>query len=120
MTKVIFIFLFLISNLTNNALAASEVFVYDSHNRHDPFLPLVSKDGRILIRETEGAKTINDVSLQGILWDPNGASYAVLNGEPIKEGEEFEGLEVVRIAKDYVVVRFAGEEYTLRLEEGGE
>lgn len=118
--KVVLTFLFLLFTF-NNALAASEVFLYDSKNRRDPFLPLVSPDGRILVRESEGAKTINDVSLQGILWDPQGISYAILNGNPVKEGEEFEGLEVIKISKEWVAVRFGGEEYTLKItEEGGE
>ena len=63
-----------------------KVFVYEAQDRRDPFLPLVSPDGRVLepqiVKGSEGRPQI-----EGIIYDAGGSSYAVVSGEGIKGGE---------------------------------
>ena len=54
-------------------------FTYDTKGTRDPFMPLVTKEGIYI--SGVGFESTDGVSLEGILWDPEGKnSQAILNG----------------------------------------
>jgi len=80
---------------------AQEEFVYDAKNKRDPFIPLVTSDGRLLkLEQQEGTQGL---LLEGIIYDDKGISCAIVNGEVVRVGDEAGGFQVLKIQKDKVV-----------------
>ncbi|MDD5747056.1 MAG: hypothetical protein PHO30_07335 [Candidatus Omnitrophica bacterium] len=95
-------------------------FTYDDHNKRDPFVPLVTKDGKIL----PGAKTDSEMEneqilLEGIIWDPQGNSVAIMNGKLVKEQERVFDFQILKIKKDGVILQKGGKVRVFNLNRGG-
>ncbi len=74
----------------------------------DPFEPAV-------VQPTGETQTVHaDLDLQGIGIGP-GKAYAIINGEVLSQGEERDGLKVVKINKKDVDVLYGSEEMKLRI-----
>jgi len=99
-------------------LSAQDEFTYDSKGRRDPFIPLVTSDGRLLKLEEEENKNLT-MSLEGIIYDEHAISYAILNGEVVKVGDTIGDYQVLKIEKNKVVLIKEGEteEIWLKKEE---
>ena len=91
---------------------SEEEFVYDAKGRRDPFIPLVTPDGRLLKLEQE--EGVSGLLLEGIIYDKNGASYAIVNGEVVRIGDEVGDYQVLKIEEKKVV--FIKEGQTVELE----
>ncbi|MGE5197400.1 MAG: hypothetical protein ACM3IL_02725, partial [Deltaproteobacteria bacterium] len=68
----IFIASFMLLSAAKNILAAGE-YIYDSKGKRDPFIALVTPDGRLVKLEDEAPKSTT-LSLEGIIYDINGLS----------------------------------------------
>lgn len=84
---------------------------YDSAGRRDPFVPLMGLEA--LRSGTQG----DSLSIEGIIYDPKGDSYAVIAGEAYKEGEDVEGVKLVRILPDRVIFLQGSQEVVSWLRE---
>lgn len=113
--SVVFIFIFT-STFTYLYAGREEPFIYRSEDRKDPFVPLVSKDGKLMIGFGV-LDSINDVILEGIIYDPERESIVVLNGLILKENDRVGRIKVERIERDSVILSFENEEYTFKLKE---
>ena len=97
-TVIICVILFLICVIK---YFAGEEFIYDSKGKRNPFIPLVTSDGRLLkLEQQEGS---SDLLLEGIIYDERGLSYAIVNSEIVKIGDEVRGYQVLKITKNSVV-----------------
>lgn len=96
---------------------AQEQFVYDAKERRDPFIPLVTPEGRLLKLEPEEAA--KGLLLEGIIYDKNGLSYAIINGLAVKIGDEVGDYQVLKIEQNKVILIKEGEitEVELKKEE---
>lgn len=113
---VVFIFASAYLYAEEEASEEEASFVYRAEGRNDPFLPLVSKDGKLTV--TYGViNSINDVILEGILYDPAGESVVVLNDIILKENDQVGRIKVKRIENNYVILIYENEEYTIKLKE---
>lgn len=77
------------------AVLADETAAYDTHQRRDPFVPLVTQS----IREASGLAGIesaDELKIEGVVCDPKG-SVVIVNGTVLKEGEEVGALKIVKI-----------------------
>ncbi|HTY45817.1 MAG TPA: hypothetical protein VMD52_07510 [Patescibacteria group bacterium] len=92
--------------------APQSEFVYDVQGKRNPFIPLVTADGRLLKLETEAGKTPG-LSLEGIVYDRYGMSYALVNGEPVRVGDMAGEYQVLKIEKNKVI--FVKEGQTLEM-----
>jgi len=91
-------------------------FIYESEGRRDPFIPLITKEGKLLV--TYGVITsINDVVLEGILYDPEGESIVILNDLVLKENDQVGNIKVERIEKNRVILSCKGEEHIFKTKE---
>jgi len=95
---------------------AQEQFVYDAKNKRNPFIPLVTPEGRLLTLEQD-EKTMNSLLVEGIIYDKNGLSYAVVNGEVIKVGDGINNYQVLRIEKNRVIFIKDGQPTEVKLKE---
>ena len=98
MIKTTCILLFLISAV---ALAQEEA-IFDDKGRRDPFIALVTPDGRLINLEPAGPDT--QISLGGIIFDQEGTSYAIINGEVVSVGDSIFGYTVFKIEKNRAIL----------------
>lgn len=89
-------------------------FIYNANDRRDPFIPLVSKDGAY-VSDAYGIRGIKDIRLEGIVWDNEKGSIAIINGEIIREGDELGSLKVLKIEENAVVFDADGNEVRIEL-----
>ena len=92
-----FLFCFLGLSLFSSA---QEQSIYKAKGKRDPFTPLVTSDGRLLKLDTEEKQKI--LRLEGIIYDDNGMSYAIVNGSVVKVGDPIGGFQVLKIRKNLV------------------
>ena len=89
-----------------NRRCAADV-AYDPHGKRDPFTPLVtltSKESSGLL----GAETADELTIEGIVYDPKKGSVIIVNGSVLKEGEEIGKMKIVEIRRDGVVISMNG------------
>ena len=99
-------------------LFAEEKFDYNPKGKRNPFIPLVTPDGRILKLDTVEART-EDISLEGIMYDKLGAFFAIVNSVVVKTGDSVEGYQVLKIEKDKVVLIKDNQVREVGLSKGG-
>lgn len=82
---------------------------YSAKGKRDPFVPLVtlsSREPASLI----GVQNANEVMLEGVIYDPNGQSLALISGSLLKEGQQLGGIKVVKVKPNGVQVSINGVE----------
>lgn len=90
--------------------------VYDSKGNRDPFVPLVTKEG-IYIGDWRTRDLAEELVLEGIVWDPQGESLAIVSGTVVKEGDIFLNLKVLEIRKEGIRLLKGDEELVINLIE---
>jgi len=109
-----FCFLLLFCGLTF-CLFAEEQFSYDSQGRRDPFVALVTSDGRLLNLEPQGE--VEGIMLEGIIYHRDGDSYAIVNGDIVKENDKIGKYEVKKIEEKKVIFAKEGQNIEVELEK---
>ncbi|MBN1872218.1 MAG: hypothetical protein JW800_06575 [Candidatus Omnitrophica bacterium] len=95
-------------------------YEYKAYANRDPFIPLITGEVRLSLG-LEYVESIEDIRLEGIIYDPNAESLAILNGEMMKEGDALFNVGLVKIFADGVKIKIYDETYMVSLsEEGGE
>lgn len=97
---------------------AQEQFVYDAKGKRNPFIPLVTPDGRLLKLEKEEGAT--GLLLEGIIYDKYGLSYAIVNAEVVKIGDKISDYQVLKIEKNKVIFVKDGQPIEVELKKGEE
>lgn len=95
--------------------AAEEDFVYDPEGKRNPFIPLVTRDGKLLKLDSD--KGEGGMSLEGIIYDEQGISYAIINNEVVKIGDNINGYDILRIEENKVIFIKEGEPLELELKK---
>ena len=90
-----------------------ENFVYTSKGKRDPFMSLVTPEGKMIIFEYE--LFVSDMILEGIIFEPQGNSLAIINGKVVKVGEYIGSYAVLEIKQNEVILDKDGEKYILGL-----
>ena len=93
-----------------------ERFIYDSKGKRDPFTPLITGTGSGYTGLSD-VETLNDLMLEGILWDGEGSSIAVLNGAIVKEGDVINNILVSEILPGRVLLEIEGVRHEIKLEK---
>lgn len=103
-------------------IAFAEQFAYDSKGRRDPFLPLTGPESVSKPKGAADIESVEDVSLEGIVYDSKGATVAVLNGMVVKEGDQVGRVTVSKIEQKKIVLLIDGTQYEIPLavEKGSE
>ncbi len=93
-------------------------FVYKDKDTRDPFIALVTAEGRILPGAREQTESTN-IDLEGVIWDASGKSLAIINGKPVKEQQRIMNFQVLKIKKDSVLLQKEGKVIVIYLKKGG-
>ena len=96
------------------AFAEEALFKYNAKGKRDPFVPLISESGGY-VSDAYEASAVEDIRLEGIVWDDAKGSIAIINGEIVKEGEVIGSIKVLKINKDGVVFDVGGEKVKIDL-----
>jgi len=91
---------------------AQDEFVYDSKGKRNPFIPLVTPDGRFLKLDKEEEKK-GDLIVEGIIYDKNGRSFAIVNTSVVGIGDFIGEYRVLKIEQNKVI--FIKEDQTLEV-----
>ena len=92
------------------SVAFADEFSYDSHGKRDPF---VSPD---LAHAGLGT---GELKLEGVIIDATKGSYALVNGEIVREGDSFDGFTLKKVESNRAIFDKDGEvlEVLLRQDE---
>jgi len=86
---------------------AQEEPIDDFKDRRNPFIPLVTPDGRLLVLDKE--KKSSDLLVEGIIYDKFGRSFALVNGSVVAVGDFVGGYQVLKIEENKVIFIKGGE-----------
>lgn len=90
---------------------ANEQVAYDAKGKRDPFVPLASAHKRVtteVLSGLTGVQSIEEIVLEGVVYDPEKGSMVVANGSVLTEGEKEGDVRVVQIKQDGVVFEILG------------
>ena len=112
----LFILIITISLITNFSLAQKQQMRYKDKQAdiRDPFIALVTDDGRLLKLER---KSSGPVEVEGIIYDSLGVSYVFVNKEILGIGDWVGEYQVYKIEKERVVFLKEGEEMEILIKE---
>jgi len=79
--------------------------------RVNPFLTLAEEKS---FGAAAGREVLTSVNVTAIAYS-HGSSYAVLNGAIVKEGDTFDGKQIMQINKDNVILKDSSHEYIVNL-----
>jgi type II secretory pathway component PulC len=82
---------------------------YDSGGKRDPFLALVTEDGRLVKVEVSEENKTTELSVEGVIFDKGGLSLVVVNGAVLKVGDRIGDYQVLKIKEDRVIFIREGE-----------
>jgi len=98
-----------------------KAFVYDSKGKRDPFVSLIKS--RVMgYASLENIESVDELVLEGILWDGEANSIAIVNGVILKKGDTINNVEVIKIMPKKVFLQIDDTEHELNLgerEKGG-
>jgi hypothetical protein len=78
------------------SLAFADDFRYDSKGKRDPFVP----QAQFGLKEKQIG--VAQLKIEGIILDQAGKSFAIVNGEIVKEGDAYGGFKVKKIVTNQV------------------
>lgn len=94
-------------------------FIYQPQGKRNPFIPLVSKDGRLLRLDKEEEKGKTDLMVDGIIYDKQGVSYALVNGRVAAIGDYSGEYRVLKIEDDRVIFLKGDQMREVLINKGG-
>lgn len=85
---------------------------YKGNTDRNPFMSpldgkLTASNRRPTPRVETNLPALDKIKLQGIIVTPSG-SRAVINDQILKVGDSIEGVQLLNIGKDYVILRYGG------------
>ena len=89
-------------------------FVYDSHKRRDPFIPLIGPGAQ---GSDQPDVSLASIKLEGIVVDPKQGSFIMVDGEMYEEGHKIGPYLIEKVEAKRVILKYNKEHYELRLSE---
>ncbi len=89
--------------------AASEQTLYSAKGKRDPFVQLITMTSRVAAGLV-GVETLDEISIEGIIYDSKKGSVVIANGSVLREGEELGSVKVVKIKPDGAIFSVNGVE----------
>ena len=96
----LFLFLFFVFN----SLAFSQgEFVYDPKGKRNPFIPLVTPQGRLLKLDKQEVTTAEGLAVDGIIYDKLGRCFAIVNTKVVGVDDMVGDYQVLNIQENKVI-----------------
>ncbi|OGX24212.1 MAG: hypothetical protein A3J51_01435 [Omnitrophica WOR_2 bacterium RIFCSPHIGHO2_02_FULL_45_21] len=100
-----------------NPALADKGWVYEAKGKRDPFIALVTPDGRIIEPPAPKERAEGPPQLEGLMYDAKGISYCVMDGEVFRAGDMIGDYQIIRIDPNKVIVQKAGLVFEIKLRE---
>jgi len=79
-------------------------YVYDIGGKRDPFIPLITADGRyVQLERAQEDVEAAELKLEGIIYDKYGLSYAIVDSSVVRVGDNVAEYQVLKIDENKVV-----------------
>ena len=114
LNKRFFLFLFLFFVFRGVAFTQGE-FVYDAKGKRNPFIPLVTPEGRLLKLDKQQDTTQQGLAIEGIIYDKFGRSFAIVNTQVVGIGDMVGDFQVLKILDKKVIFIRNGEPLEVEL-----
>ncbi|MCX5711949.1 MAG: hypothetical protein NTY47_02620 [Candidatus Omnitrophica bacterium] len=111
--KFVFLMIFTLTVCVYAFAQDAPAYNYDPQGRRDPFVPIVTRDGRLIKVQSEGTAT--GLALEGIILDANGISCAIINSDVVRIGDKVNEYEVLKIENNKVILIKNGEPLEIEL-----
>ena len=106
---LVFVFVF----IAQHSYSAEKTFEYNNRDKRDPFIPLIGEGVRLLIPQE--IKSIEEITLEGIIFDQQQGSLVIINGEVFKQGELIAGFMLKEIKQDLIILTRDNKNYIVNL-----
>ncbi|HNW39934.1 MAG TPA: hypothetical protein PKI44_05895 [Candidatus Omnitrophota bacterium] len=110
-----FIILLFLSGLILPSVFARAETAYEAKGRRNPFIPLVTPEGRLLKLDKQQDVTQEGLTIEGIIYDKFGRSFAIVNANVVGIGDMVGDFQVLKILEDKVILIRNGEPQELEL-----
>lgn len=103
--------------LTGVAALTGAHGAYQAKGKRDPLVALLTPKGQRIQPpglDEEAETGVQQLVLQGVVFDPEADSFAIINGQIVKPHDQMEGIEVVEIEPGRVILQSKGQRYDLR------
>lgn len=117
LNKKLLILLFVILGIGTSIFAQNE-FVYNAKGKRNPFIPLVTPEGRLIKLDKQETASTGGLLVEGIIYDKHGRSFAIVNAEVLGVGDMVEEYQVLKIYENKVVFIKDGEPFEVELIKG--
>jgi len=97
---------------------AQNDFTYDAKGERDPFMPLVTPEGRFI--KVKPRLVTGGLELEGIIYDKISMSFAIVNGSVVKIGDFVGDYQVLDIEEKKVIFIKGGQPFEVELNKEGE
>ncbi len=94
---------------------AQSEFVYDAKGERNPFMPLVTPEGRFI--KIKPRSLTEGLELEGIIYDKVSMSYAIVNGQVVKVGDFVGNYQVLKIEEKKVIFIKDGQPFEVDLKK---
>ncbi|MFA6358215.1 MAG: hypothetical protein WCY09_06085 [Candidatus Omnitrophota bacterium] len=116
-SKFLFI-LFLLLLLLPPGFCQDE-FVYNAKGKRNPFIPLVTPEGRLLKLDKQDDASKGGLLIEGIIYDKLGRSFAIVNASVVGIGDFVGNYQILKIFEDKVIFIKDGEPLEVGLAKKG-
>ena len=118
LNKKCIICLFLLSLILPAAFGQDE-FAYNSKGKRNPFIPLVTPEGRLLKLDKQEDASQQGLAIEGIIYDKFGRSFAIVNTNVVGIGDMVGDFQVLKIFENKVIFIKNGEPLEIELNKEG-
>ncbi|KPK98572.1 MAG: hypothetical protein AMJ95_03525 [Omnitrophica WOR_2 bacterium SM23_72] len=117
MLKILMMVLAIVSLIVNNY--SLSVYAQEKNKEsklsRNPFMPLVTSDGRLISLDREKAKS--DLIVEGTVFDKYGRSYAIVNSLIVEVGDTINGFRVLKVEQGKVTFMKDGQTKVVEVKE---
>jgi hypothetical protein len=118
LNKRLLIILFLLGSMISYALGQDE-FTYNAKGKRNPFIPLVTSEGRLLKLDKRQDLGQPGLTIEGIIYDKLGRSFAIINATAVGIGDMVGDFQVLKILENKVILIKNGEPLEVELNKEG-
>jgi hypothetical protein len=112
--KILILLLFLV--LIHLEACGEDEFVYNPQGKRNPFIPLVTPEGRLLKLDKQWDQSApGGLAIEGIIYDQHGRSFAIVNSGVVGIGDMVGDFQVLKIMKNKVIFIRDGEPLEIEL-----
>ena len=92
------------------------VFVYNTHGKRDPFIPLISENKTIMDQASWSfiSSKLPELRIEGVLFDKT-KPLAIINDKIVTKGDNISNCKIVSITREEIVISYMDKEYSVKI-----